>query len=157
MTNRQGQQLDNYRLIRLLGTGSFGEVYLAEHVYRRTHAPVAIKVLSELAQGDLGSFLAEARTARLKHSNIVQILDFGVENHIPFIVMEYAPNGTLRERHPKRTRVSLPTIVTYVKQIASALQYAHDERLVHRDIKPENMLIGEQNQIFLSDFGLATI
>ncbi len=157
MTDRQGQQIDNYRLIRRLGTGSFGEVYLAEHVYRKTQAPVAIKVLSELAQGDLGSFLTEARTAHLKHPNIVRILDFGVERRTPFIVMEYAPNGTLRERHPKGTRVSLSTIVSYVKQIASALQYAHDERLIHRDIKPENMLIGGENQILLSDFGLATI
>ncbi len=104
MTDRQGQQIDNYRLIRRLGTGSFGEVYLAEHVYRKTQAPVAIKVLSELAQGDLGSFLTEARTAHLKHPNIVKILDFGVERRTPFIVMEYAPNGTLRERHPKGTQ-----------------------------------------------------
>jgi len=114
-------------------------------------------VLAPLALDDLQNFLAEARIARLRHSNIVQVLDFGVEKHIPFIVMEYAPNGTLRQLHPKGTQVSLRTIVSYVKQIASALQYAHDERLVHRDIKPENLLIGEQNQILLSDFGLATI
>jgi serine/threonine protein kinase len=157
MTDHEGQQFDNYRLIRLLGTGSFGKVYLAEHIYRKNQAPVAIKVLSQLPQDDLQNFLAEARITRLRHPNIVQVLDFGVEKHIPFIVMEYAPNGTLRQRHPKGTRVSLCTIVSYVKQIASALQYAHDERLVHRDIKPENLLIGEQNQILLSDFGLATI
>ncbi|HWS84636.1 MAG TPA: serine/threonine-protein kinase [Ktedonobacteraceae bacterium] len=158
MIDYQGQQFDNYRIIGPpLGVGSFGKVYLAEHIYRKKQAPVAIKVLSQLPQDDLRSFLAEARTAHLKHPNIVQILDFGVEKHIPFIVMKYAPNGTLRQRHPKGTRVSLHTIVSYVKQIASALQYAHDERLVHRDIKPENLLIGEQNQILLSDFGLATI
>ena len=157
MTNHQGQQFDNYRIIHQLGAGSFGKVYLAEHVYRKDQTPVAIKVLSQLSQDDLRSFLAEARAAHLKHPNIVQVLDFGVEGDIPFIVMEYAPNGTLRQRHPKGTQVSLRTIVSYVKQIASALQYAHDERLVHRDIKPENLLIGEQNQILLSDFGLATI
>jgi WD40 repeat protein len=158
MIDHQGQQFDNYRIIGPpLGVGSFGKVYLAEHIYRKNQAPVAIKVLSPLALDDLQNFLAEARTARLRHPNIVQVLDFGVEKHIPFIVMEYAPNGTLRQRHPKGTRVSLHTIVSYVKQIASALQYAHDERLVHRDIKPENLLIGEQNQILLSDFGLATI
>jgi serine/threonine protein kinase/sugar lactone lactonase YvrE len=155
MANRIGQQLDNYRLTRLLGAGGFGEVYLAEHLYRTTQ--VAIKLLPQLAQDDLHSFLIEARTFRLKHPNIVQVLDFGVEGRIPFIVMEYAPNGTLRQRHPKGTRVLLPTIVSYVKQVASALQYAHDERLVHRDVKPENMLIGVQNQVLLSDFGIATI
>ncbi len=155
MADRVGQQLDNYRLTRLLGAGGFGEVYLAEHLYRSTQ--VAIKILPQLAQDDLHSFLIEARTFRFKHPNIVQVLDFGVEGRIPFIVMEYAPNGTLRQRHPKGTRVPLPTIVSYVKQVASALQYAHEDRLVHRDVKPENMLIGGQNQVLLSDFGIATI
>ncbi len=155
MADRGGQQLDNYRLTRLLGAGGFGEVYLAEHIYRATQ--VAIKILPQLAQDDLHSFLTEARTFRLKHPNIVQVLDFGVEGGTPFIVMEYAPNGTLRQRHPKGTRVPLPTIVSYVKQVASALQYAHDERMVHRDVKPDNMLIGTQNQVLLSDFGIATI
>ena len=155
MADRVGQQLDNYRITRLLGAGGFGEVYLAEHLYRSTQ--VAIKILPQLAQDDLHSFLMEARTFRLKHPNIVQVLDFGVEERIPFIVMEYAPNGTLRQRHPKGTRVPLPTIVSYVTQVASALQYAHEDRLVHRDVKPENMLIGGQNQILLSDFGIATI
>jgi len=155
MADRVGQQLDNYRLLRLLGVGGFGEVYLAEHTHRKLQ--VAIKILPPLAQDDLGSFLTEARTFRLKHSNIVQVLDFGVEGRTPFIVMEYATGGTLRQRHPRGTRVPLPTIVSYVKQVASALQYAHDERLVHRDVKPENMLIGAQNQVLLSDFGIATI
>src|SRR5205085_2874656 len=157
MADRIGQQLDNYRLLRLLGTGGFGEVYLAEHIYRATQPPVAIKILPQLAQDDLHRFLTEARTFRLKHPNIVQVLDFGIERRTPFIVMEYAPNGTLRQRHPKGTRVPLPTVVSYVKQVASSLQYAHNERLVHRDVKPENMLIGAQNQVLLSDFGIATV
>src|ERR1700680_1829415 len=59
--------------------------------------------------------------------------------------------------HPKDTTLPLPTVVSYVKQIADALQYAHDEKLIHRDIKPENMLIGRRNEVLLSDFGIALI
>src|SRR5438105_979046 len=98
MPDRTGQRLDNYQLERLLGKGSFGEVYLAEHVYHKTE--VALKVLPLLSDGDLPTFLNEARTIRLKHPHIVQIRDFGVEQHVPFIVMDYAPHGTLRQRHP---------------------------------------------------------
>jgi serine/threonine protein kinase len=71
--------------------------------------------------------------------------------------MDYASNGNLRQRHPKNTRLPLETIVTYIKQVADALQYAHDERLIHRDIKPENMLLGRRNEVLLSDFGIALI
>jgi serine/threonine protein kinase len=76
--------------------------------------------------------------ANLIHPHIVRVLEFGVEGRIPSLVMDYAPNGTLRKLHPKGTSLALATIVTYVKQIADALQYAHDEKLIHRDIKPEN-------------------
>ena len=71
--------------------------------------------------------------------------------------MEYVPNGTLRQRHPRGTRLRLTTIVTYVKQIAAALQYAHDQRRIHRDVKPENMLLGAENHVLLSDFGIAVV
>jgi serine/threonine protein kinase len=70
--------------------------------------------------------------------------------------MDYCPNGTLRKQHVKGERVSLRIVVSYVQQIADALQYAHDQKLIHRDIKPENMLIGQRNDIQLSDFGIAS-
>jgi serine/threonine protein kinase len=154
MADRAGQRLDNYRLIRLLGEGSFGQVYLAEHIYRETQ--VAVKVLPQLAEDDLPDFLNEARTIRLRHPHIVPILDFGVDNRIPFIVMEYIANGTLRQRYPKGSRLPLDLIVLYIKQVADALQYAHDEKLIHRDVKPENMLLRSDHDVLLSDFGIAT-
>src|SRR6266480_1579065 len=153
--DRSGQQLGNYRLIRLLGQGAFADVYLGEHIYLKTQA--AIKILQiRLAGDDMEGFLNEARTiASLKHPHIVRVLDFGVEGATPFLVMEYAPLGTLRQRYPKGTRLPLATIVSYVKQVASALQYAHERKLIHRDIKPENMLLESVNEILLSDFGIA--
>jgi WD40 repeat protein len=158
MVARVGQQFDQYRLVRLLGQGAFGEVYLGENPRRQTL--VAVKVLhTRLTTKELRSFLNEARIFRLKHPHIISILDFGIERttETPFLVMDYAPNGTLRQRHPAGTQVPLPLIVQYVKQIAEALQYAHDERVIHRDIKPENLLVGQQGQILVSDFGIATI
>lgn len=156
MANRAGQRLDDYHLIRLLGDGASGEVYLGEHIIHRV--PVAIKVLKvHLTPDTLKDFLTEARTMRLKHPHIIQILDFGVEGDTPFIVMEYAPNGTLRQRHPSGTRLSLTSILPYVKQAADALQYAHDQRLIHRDVKPQNMLLGRNGEVLLSDFGIAVV
>ncbi|MBV9232303.1 MAG: serine/threonine protein kinase [Chloroflexi bacterium] len=153
-----GQQLGNYRLMRLLGRGAFAEVYLGEHLHLGIQA--AIKVLHTDLMDDeqIELFRSEARlVAHLVHPHIVQVLEFGVEHSIPFLVMRYAPGGTLRQLHPKGSRVFLPTIVAYVKQVASALQYAHDEHLIHRDVKPENMLIGSNHEILLSDFGIALV
>jgi serine/threonine protein kinase len=157
MGELEGQQFGNYQLIRLLGEGGFSEVYLGEHIHLNTHA--AIKVLhTRLASNDIENFRNEARTlAHLAHPHIVRVLEFGVEGVVPFLVMDYAPNGSLRHRHPKGVLVPLPTVVSYVKQVASALQYAHDHKLIHRDVKPENMLLGLHDVVLLSDFGIATI
>src|SRR5262249_15645818 len=82
-------------------------------------------------------------------------LECGIENSIPFLVMTYAPHGTLRQRHPKGSIVELEAVVSYVQQVASALQYVHDNKLIHRHIKPENMLVGRNYEVLLSDFCIA--
>ncbi len=158
MTDRVGQQLGNYRLMHLLGRGGFAEVYLAQHL--RLNMQAAIKVLhTQLADAaDIQNFHREAQTiASLIHPHIVRVLDFDVKDGVPFLVMDYAPNGSLRRQHPRGVSLPLPTIVSYVKQVADALQYAHDQKLIHRDVKPENMLLGRQNDVLLSDFGTAII
>src|SRR5712691_5346821 len=121
MTDRVGQQLGNYRVVRLLGKGGFAEVYLGRHILLETQA--AIKVLhTKLTSDEREGFLTEARILRrLEHPHIVRVLDFAVEDGSPFLVMEYALNGTLRQRHPNSTPIPLDTIVAYVKQVASAL------------------------------------
>ncbi|HZT98587.1 MAG TPA: serine/threonine-protein kinase, partial [Ktedonobacteraceae bacterium] len=154
---REGQQLGAYRLIQLLGRGGSAEVYLGEHVYLKSQA--ALKLLRVMLQGEeRASFIKEAQTlARLVHPHIVRVLDFAVEAGTPFLVMEYAPRGSLRHRHPSGTRLPLASIVSYVQQVASALQYAHDQQLIHCDVKPENLLLNESGEILLSDFGLAVL
>src|SRR5437660_4544005 len=67
------------------------------------------------------------------------------------------PNDTLRQRHTRGTHLPPSTVLEYVKQVANALQYAHEQKLIHRDIKPENMLLGQRNEVLLSDFGIAFI
>ncbi len=105
-----GQRLGNYRLLHVLGRGGFAQVYLGEHLRLGTQA--AIKLLStHLADVEVEKFLAEARIiARLEHPHIIRILDFDQAQDIPFLVMSYAPNGTLRGRHPKGTRLPLDII-----------------------------------------------
>jgi serine/threonine protein kinase/WD40 repeat protein len=150
-----GQHVGNYRLVQLLGTGGFAEVYLGMHVHLNTH--VAVKLLhTRLANEDVEDFRREAQTiARLIHPNIIRVLDFGVEGSTPYLVMDYAADGTLRQRHPKGSILAPQLVVGYVRQIAEALQHAHELRLIHRDVKPENMLLGRNNEVLLSDFGIA--
>jgi len=157
MMERVEQQLGNYRLKQVLGRGAFADVYLGEHLYLST--PVAVKVLhSGLGSTRLADFLTEARhVSHLVHPHIIRVFDFGLESDVPFLVMDYAPNGNLRQKHPSGITVPLPTTVTYMMALASALQYAHDQHIVHRDLKPENVLLGPRHEVLLCDFGLALL
>ena len=130
MAHRVGQPLGNYRLVQLLGRGGFAEVYLGEHIHLNTQA--AIKLLhTGLASEEVVAFRKEARIiASLVHPHIVRIFDFGVEGETPFLVMDYAPGGTVRNRHSKGVALPLPTILGYIKQVADALQYAHDRHFI---------------------------
>ena len=155
-----------YRILNHLdkNQGYFAQVYLAEHI--KLGSKHAIKVLrSHLSsEHDKQQFENEARlVASLDHPHIIRVTDYGTENGLPCIVMTYASHGSLRSHYPRGTTLPLLTIVEYTKQIAEALGYAHekihgeheDKRIVHRDIKPENILLGQNNRVLLSDFGLA--
>ncbi|MGI9061696.1 MAG: WD40 repeat domain-containing serine/threonine protein kinase [Ktedonobacteraceae bacterium] len=157
MPDLTGQQFGNYRLVRLLGTGGFASVYLGQHV-RIASQQAAIKIL-HLFGVDAQAFQQEAETtASLDHPHIVRLLDFDLhQGTMPFLIMGYAAQGSLRNRHPKGTPLPLSTIIQYTKEIASALQYAHDNNIIHRDIKPENILIGRRDELLLSDFGISVL
>lgn len=101
MEDRLERRLGNYQLTRLLARGGFAEVYLGQHIYLKNQAAIKI-LLTQLSGDDLESFLNEARTVvNLIHPNIVRVLEFGVEGNTPFLVMDYAPNGSLRQCYPK--------------------------------------------------------
>ena len=122
MTDRLGHQFGNYRLVALLGQGGYADVYLGQHVRFKQQA--AIKVLhAHLSEQETEHFQQEAETiAQLSHPSIVRVLDFDVQEGVPFLVIDYAPNGSLRQRYPKGSLVPLPVIVSAVKQVADALQ-----------------------------------
>ncbi|MFL5665996.1 MAG: protein kinase domain-containing protein [Ktedonobacteraceae bacterium] len=157
MTEYAKQRLGNYQLNRLLSTGVFADVYLGTHLYLGTH--VAIKVLrGQVNEQASERFLIIARhLSHLIHPHITRVFDFGIRDGTPFLVIDYAQSGNIRQRHPIGTIVPLSSIISYVSAITSALQYAHEQHLIHGDLKPENLLLGSKNEILVSDFGLALI
>lgn len=157
MADYKGHQLGNYRVLHMVGQGSSADVYLGEHIHLGTLA--AIKVLHlQIGKSEREDFLREARIiAHLLHPHIVRVLDFGIEGQQPFLVMDYAPHGTLRQYYPKGTLLPRSIMIEYVKQAAQALQYAHERNIIHRDVKPENMLLDSNWRLLLSDFGISAI
>jgi serine/threonine protein kinase len=108
VADRVGQQFGNYRLVALLGTGGYAEVYLGQHL--RLNQQAAIKVLhAHLTGSEAEHFQQEAQTiATLVHPAIIRVFDYDVQDGVPFLVMDYAPHGSLRQRYPKGSLVPLP-------------------------------------------------
>ena len=157
-----GQTLGRYRLTRLLGRGAQGAVY---HSWDEVLAcDVAVKVLlPSLVLGPpvynefIDNFRNEARIIRrLRHTNIVSVHDFGIQDNIAYIVMTYAPEGALKDRLDKAGVLPVEDIADHLKQAAAALDYAHKlaKPIIHRDVKPQNFLL-DGNTLMLADFGVA--
>src|SRR5438105_5932944 len=125
MPDGVGQQIGNYRLVKLLGKGGFAEVYLGQHVHLASKQ-AAIKLL-HLLDVDVRKFQEEAETTeKLVHPHIVRLLDFALEQDTPFLVLDYAPGGSLRSHHLTGSIIPLERVGAYLKEIVPALQYAHD-------------------------------
>jgi serine/threonine protein kinase len=155
MFDLTGQQCGNYHLIQLLTRGAMTEVYLGEDIDLKTR--VALKIPHRQSTNEaLDAFVREARmVASFSHPHIVPIWAIGKQDGTPYVAMEYAPGGSLREHRRYGTRIALHTVVSYVQQIAAALQYVHDRGMIHRNIKPSHLLVGTHGEIRLTGFDAA--
>ncbi len=150
-------RLGRYELKGLIGEGAMSEVYKAyDPVLQRT---LAIKVLKPEFSEDrerLNFFLNEVKiSGKLNHQNIVQIFDVGEVDDIPFIVMEFVECESLDRWIERQTEIDLDFVLSIVKQLGNALEYAHAKGIIHRDIKPSNILIESNGRVRLTDFGVA--
>jgi serine/threonine protein kinase len=158
-TLESGQELSHYRIIKKLGAGGMGEVYLAEDT--RLDRTVALKILPADVASDkrrMQRFKQEAKLASsLNQPNILTIFEFGDTESLHFIASEYVDGATLRERLGK-SPVKLPEIIDISVQVAAALDAAHEAKIVHRDIKPENIMVRRRDGVVkVLDFGLAKL
>ncbi len=160
MPDLTGQSLGRYHILEQLGEGGMATVYKAYDT--RLERDVAVKVIRRGAfppdqlERILKRFEREAKAlGRLTHPNIVPVIDYGEHEGSPYLVMPYLPGGTLKQRlgKPKPWKKAVKLLIP----VAEALEYAHSQGIVHRDIKPANILLMEQEQPMLTDFGIAKL
>src|SRR5207244_3606591 len=153
----QGQTFGPYQILRLLGSGSMGEVYKARDT--RLKRAVAIKVLLQnISEGsDLRErFQRESKAiAKLNHPNICMLHDVGQEDGLDYLVMEYVEGETLAHRL-KRGTLPLPHVIKVALEITDALDKVHREGMIHQDLKPRNIMLTRSGAKLL-DFGLAKL
>ncbi len=160
MDNLIGRDLGRYHIIEQLGEGGMATVYKAYD--NRLERDVAIKIIrtDQFAPAILDlvlkRFEREAKAlAKLTHPNIVHVNDYGEQDGVPYLVIDYLPGGTLKQRlgKPMPWQEAVPLLLP----IAGALAYAHSQNVVHRDVKPSNILLTRHGQPMLTDFGIAKI
>src|SRR6202795_344585 len=148
-----GEKLGPYEIVAPLGAGGMGEVYRARDT--KLEREVAIKVLPHLLAQDperLARFEREAKVlASLNHPNIAQIYGVEESNGVRALVMELVPGETLKGP------LTLETALNYARQIAEALEAAHEKAITHRDLKPANIMITPAGVVKVLDFGLAAV
>ena len=154
----KGQKInDRYEIIRSIGEGGMANVYLGHDIILDRN--VAIKVL----RGDLSNdekfvrrFQREALSASsLAHSNIVEMYDVGEDDGTYYIVMEYVEGKTLKQLLKKRGSLTLSEAIDIMVQLTDGMAHAHDSYIIHRDLKPQNIMIKDDGQIKITDFGIA--
>lgn len=154
------EQVGRYRVLRPLGSGAMGDVFLAldPHIDRE----LAVKTVRVLggSEADIAErkqrLLREAKAAgKMMHPHIVTLFDADEIDGLLYLAFEYVPGMDLAQRMGASPTLTLGQALTIVRQVASALDYAHSQRIVHRDIKPSNILIGPSGEAKVADFGIA--
>lgn len=160
MLDLTGRDIGRYHIVERLGEGGMATVYKAFD--NRLERYVAIKIIRtdmfapNVLEEVLKRFEREAKAlARLGHPNIVKVHDFGDFEGMPYLIMEYLPGGTLKRFTGKP--MPYAEAARLLAPVARALEYAHQQNIMHRDIKPANILITQNGQPMLTDFGIAKI
>ena len=154
----KGQKInDRYEIIRSIGEGGMANVYLGYDTILDRN--VAIKVLRGDLAGDekfVRRFQREALSASsLAHPSIVEMYDVGVDDGLYFIVMEYVDGKTIKQLIKKRGNLTLSEAIDIMLQLTDGMSHAHDSYIIHRDLKPQNIMIKDDGQIKITDFGIA--
>ena len=156
----QGRVLnERYELIEKIGEGGMALTWKGRDLLLGRE--VAVKVMRESLAADpqfIARFRQEAQAAaNLSHEHIAAIYDFGSDDGIHYIVMEYVPGEDLKQHLKRRGPLALPEALELALQIAEALEAAHAKGIVHRDIKPANILLTEEGLVKVADFGIARV
>jgi serine/threonine-protein kinase len=153
---------ERYRLEERIGSGGMGEVWRAEHIKLRS--PVAVKLMPDAVGGDearSARFMREAQAAAaIRSTNVVHVLDYGVENGVAYIAMEYLEGESLDGRLERRGRLTASETARVLHQVAKAISRAHKRGIVHRDLKPANIFIVREEEgevVKVLDFGIAKL
>jgi serine/threonine protein kinase len=158
-TDLVGKTLGQYEIVSEIAKGGMSTVYRARQ--KSVGRDVAIKVLPSVLLHDqkfLQRFSREVEViAGLQHPHILPIYDYGEQDNMPYIVMAYLSGGTLADYISKRGPLPVDEVVRFVSQISSAMQFAHNKGIIHRDFKPSNVLLDEQGNTYLADFGVAKL
>jgi serine/threonine protein kinase len=157
MSTLIGKKLGNYKIATLLGQGGMAAVYRARQ--ESMGRDVALKVIdtSEDSKDFAQKFQTEARTiASLSHPHIIKVFDYGLQDQYAYLVMELLPGGTL-SKVLKKGPLPVRAVYRVLQQLCEALDYAHVKSIVHRDLKPQNVLLDENRNVILTDFGIARL
>lgn len=162
MKGLENRTLGKYELIREIGRGNMGTVYLARDPFSLRDVAIKVADLNKaederIARRRRKLFYNEATAAgRLRHPNIIATIDAGFEDELRYIVMEYVPNAhTLDSYCTTSNLLPLDRVISIIIRCAIAFDYAHTKGVIHRDIKPKNIMVTQDNEIKICDFGVA--